>query len=259
METKRINKEEIEISSDTIVSVVTSGYSDRFLTGNTIYTVKYKNNNGKYIKVSFSDRDQVIDFLVDALGLSGRDASIVTHDCKKSFYISGKVKINSSASLTISVDDVNTIDVYLKNLNLDTYTDDYKKVIARQLTDHPLSEKIKNVVDWQIAECDRRNFEYFGHKDGSFAAKQAGVEIPALTLTAAEAVQFAMRKPISDNQCLTEKEIDFLSEVVGNSTVYFCGHCPISDCFCGKHPEKSCENIWKKYLTEKNKEGNSNG
>jgi hypothetical protein len=161
----KYSKNDVTITKSTVVSVVTSGYSDRFLTTDTIWTVKVFTPNGQSTTCKFEAQDKVTDFLHNLLEFSFEDAFSML-PIETSFWITGKTNAQTHSSRSLTKEDVNTIVVYLNFNHGGSYKEDYRHKMSEYLGKHPLSSEVFAIVQWQIAECDRKNVETWGHKNG---------------------------------------------------------------------------------------------
>jgi len=187
----------IEIYKNKFITVETKGYRDRFITAKTIYNIEYKLSTMSFIaKVSFDNREKAVGFMYNALSFPINEANHELDTRPESTYISGDTTIGTTKEICLSLNDVKSINAYLSLLPKDEDMDQYKTELSKHLEQHPLTDDIKQIVDWQIAKCDLANFLKYGHKNGHQAALQAGVEVPNPDKSAADAIRDLIRRSL---------------------------------------------------------------
>lgn len=161
-------KNEVEVTKSTRLQIVTSGYSDRFPLYDTTYRVKVWTENGQSVECSFGDKSKAIGFLVNLLEFSFEDAYEMTPG-DGDIWISGKTDRRTTSSRKLTVQQLRAVDLYLKVNHGHGFRPEYADDARHQLAENPLEGDLLAIVLWQIAECDRKNIETWGHKNGQEA------------------------------------------------------------------------------------------
>lgn len=144
--------------------VTTSGYDDRYLTQDTIYTLTM-DVNGKPVEVKFDFDDKLQDFILQMNGgyEDGMDCmefvTAVREITTLSFYISGRIDMCRSAVVKLSSKNNASINAYLHLYTgrPDSYTEKHIAECREQLEKHPLPADVLAIVKNQIADCDELN------------------------------------------------------------------------------------------------------
>ena len=148
-------KRQINITKNITITVVTSGYSDRFLLHETTWAMTVYGRHGIDSTAQFSSEDQMHSML-RILGYSYN--TIWKLDIKQKIHISGYVSPRHQQSRVISLDEYYSIKAYLLiTRDADRYKPEHVQQQQQWLDEHPLHPDLKAIVDWQLTECDRKN------------------------------------------------------------------------------------------------------
>ena len=166
----------IKIEKHTNVTIVTSGYADRWLkyTSTTTITVRGK---GKTAECRFQDSDSALDFLA-ILGMDLDEAWSTVHDAPTTRMMGASVSPRHWQSVVVTPAELQSVEAFLKARQPKSYTQEAIDKRLKWLNTHPVPETLMKIVEGQLAECDRQNTEMWGHPHGHQAAKEAGVAMP---------------------------------------------------------------------------------
>lgn len=171
---KQYTLDDITVTRSTRINIVTSGYSDRFIMQDSTYTAKVYTEGGQSVSCSFDDRRKMIDFLTDLIGLSFDDAYALIPQ-EGEYWISGKTNQRTHSSRKLTRQQAGMIETYLKVHHSSGLKPEYMEQYQNLLAESPLDPDTLAIVQWQISECDRKNIETWGHKNGHWAAVKAGL------------------------------------------------------------------------------------
>lgn len=166
----------IKIEKHTNVAIVTSGHADRWLkyTSTTTITVRGK---GKTAECRFQDSDSALDFLV-ILGMDFDEAWSTYHDAPTTRMMGASVSPRHWRSTVVTPAELQSVEAFLKARQSKGYTQEAIDRRLQWLNAHPLSETLLAITKGQLAECDRKNTEMWGHPYGHQAAKEVGIAMP---------------------------------------------------------------------------------
>jgi len=145
--------------------IVTSGYDDRILTRDTHYYVK-----GEGFTVSVSDHAELHELLV-ALGVPEKDISTLTDSATKNARrsMAGWISPTEWRSLSVCQEEIGAVAAYLglkRRWRRSRFSQRYLQDRYQYLVAHPLSDELRAIVEYHLAECDRQNVFHWGHPDG---------------------------------------------------------------------------------------------
>lgn len=152
--------------------VVTSGYADRFImSGDEHYTVE-QSAGSEHFKMEFRYENDLRGYLMAMCGMTFDRAWSAVAEAEVVHYISGEYPSKIAGcgwqwtQLTISAEELHSVSTYVSLISCDNLTREARQERVKFLQAHPLGERLQNVVDAQLADCDRKNELHWGHKDG---------------------------------------------------------------------------------------------
>lgn len=155
------------------IEIVTSGYSDRYVSCRTHYRITTYGERSAVIRTE--DRDNAVSYLENC-GIAFDTAYDMVRDAETIATISGwKTSGNSPCHIQkrINADTERSIATYLAvNGYTGSYTAEAIDRMRAELAANPLSDEIMALVQWQIAECDRRNTAIYGYPDRNMAVQR---------------------------------------------------------------------------------------
>jgi len=146
----------------TTVTVVTSGYRDRFL---------FRESHIEDDDVIYRDTESYATYSTErGFESDYTKAWDKANDADSEIIITGKTAPTTTTTIRLTNEDVLSIDAFLKVNYADhgTYTNDAINGWREQLSSHPLPDDVYNIVRWQIAQCDMKNLETWGSVDGQY-------------------------------------------------------------------------------------------
>lgn len=171
---KHYTTDDITVTRSTRINIVTSGYSDRFIMQDATYRAEIYTDGGQSVSCSFDDRQKMISFLTNLIGLSFDDAYALIPE-QSEYWISGKTDRRTHSSRKLTRQQAGMIETYLKVHHGSGLKPEYMEQYQKLLAENPLDPDVLAIVQWQITECDRKNVETWGHKNGHWAAVEAGL------------------------------------------------------------------------------------
>ncbi len=150
--------------------ITTSGYADRYIITDSVYTYRRKDVHFK------TDRKGLVAFLTEMLDVEFDIAFDAVYECETEYRISGWINKEHWQSTNMSREEAAGIDAYLSLTTMrdGQYTQAAIKRWTNYLCENPLPENIRAIVDYQIEKCDRENEYFYGRKDGRDALHLGG-------------------------------------------------------------------------------------
>ena len=153
------------------VKIVTSGYADRWLTHDQVYSANVFTDNPLGFTCSFVDRRNVWDFLEECAGMDSEQAFKTEQMAEVKRRINGWITPHRWESYPLTSQEHAAIEAYLK-VNCgrpDQYKAESLEKWQSFLDENPLPDDLLAIVQYQLAECDRMNTWQFGHPSGRAA------------------------------------------------------------------------------------------
>lgn len=155
----------IRMQTNRTAKIVTSGYADRFLRFDTSVIVTVQNDEGITADCQFPSESDARMFLMVS-GMSFDDAWEFSRSTKATFTMAGKIDHRRWQSMVITREHLNSIKAFLTIRNSSGYTQEHIDKQLARLNNHPIPESLLAIVCGQLAECDRKNTEMWGHPNG---------------------------------------------------------------------------------------------
>jgi len=155
---------QMDITKHVTVKIVTSGYDDRFVTTDAIFTVKIYTKTGQTVDCKFSSEDQLRRFLTDIRGFTYKNAGRLP--IKTVYMISGYLDNLHMQSRTITPHEVGIIHDYLVCRNPRGYKSESIAEKQKFLDENPMHPDLLKIVQYQLSECDRLNTLHWGNPNG---------------------------------------------------------------------------------------------
>lgn len=154
------------------IEIVTSGYSDRYMSDQTHYRITTYGERSAVIRTE--DQANAVSYLENC-GVAFDTAYDMVRDAETITTISGwKLSGNSPCCIQkrINEDTERSIATYLAvNGYTGSYTAEALDRMRADLAASPLPDDVLELVQWQIAECDRKNTTIYGYLDRSMAVR----------------------------------------------------------------------------------------
>lgn len=166
-----------KIHKHTTVEIITSGYDDRYLGFDSTITIDVIGDNDETAECRFQDGDEARNFLL-ATGMNFDEAWPIVHNVPTVYTMAAQTEARRWQSIVVTPDELQSVKAFLQARNSRGWTQEATDRQLQWLNAHPLSETLMAIVLGQLAECDRKNTEMWGHPHGYQAAIQAGAEIP---------------------------------------------------------------------------------
>jgi hypothetical protein len=154
------------------ITIVTSGYDDRFISTTSTYELKYKGTTGNMIEVHFHDERDALDFMQDGIGMEfGAAYDAVNKKAKTIRHIAGWITPRHWSSMPISYDDLSSIQTMLDLRTPARFYPEHIEKLQGRIEKHPIEGDLLAIVNYQLSECDRLNVWKWGSPNGQTEAK----------------------------------------------------------------------------------------
>jgi len=151
------------------LTIVTSGYDDRFLASESTYTLRYSGVSGLPVEVHFHDERDTLSFLTDGLGVDSGAAYDIVNSAEITRRMSGYITPRHWQSTPVSVSDLESIKVLLDLRTPDRFLPEYVEELRARLAARPVEGNLLAIVNYQLDECDRMNTWKWGAPNGRAA------------------------------------------------------------------------------------------
>ncbi len=155
----------IRIEKCQTVKIVTSGYADRYLRNENIFTMTVEGETGETAECKFNSESNARTFCVVA-GMEWKAAYDFVRDAKVTIVMAAWTEPRRWASQSVTPDELYSVQAYLKLRNSDGWKQEHIDKQLKRLNNHPLSESLLAIVTGQLDECDRKNVRMWGHPNG---------------------------------------------------------------------------------------------
>lgn len=167
-----------KIEKRTNVTIVTSGYADRWLKRTSTITITITvRGKGETAECRFQDSDGALDFLA-ALEMDFDEAWPIVNDAPTTHTMSANIAPRHWQSVIVTPAELQSVEAFLKVRRAKGWTQEAVDKRLKWLNAHPVPNTLMKIVEGQLAECDRQNTEMWGHPHGHQAAKKAGIAMP---------------------------------------------------------------------------------
>lgn len=149
-----------------VYTIVTCGYSDRWLRSEAHYTVRYDG-----VTLRLTDFAGVVQFLRKLAGADFAQARDEVNSCDVHRIMSGRAwqgSLPAWVSLRLSLEQVAAVAklLMLREEHTGKWRAEAIAEAKEYLREHPVSDQLHQIVLWQLYECDRKNVEAWGFPNG---------------------------------------------------------------------------------------------
>lgn len=157
--------------------IITSGYADRYIKMEDVYALTMQGESGETATCRFESENDARNFLL----ISGMDFDTAWDFCRnaeRTVVMSGKIDHRQWSSITVTDQEIQSVNAYLiLRGSGGSYRADFLDRRMEELQKNPIPDSLMAIVRGQVAGCDRKNTEMWGHKNGHQAALSAGCAI----------------------------------------------------------------------------------
>lgn len=153
------------IQKHTVVKIVTSGYSDRYLASDTTITISVAGVDGTTAKCQFQSNHDARDFLL-TMGMDFDTAWPIVNDAPTTMTMGARIDKHASRSMVITREEMRSVRALLILRNPIGWKQTAVDERLNWLNSHPIPEALMAIVKGQLSECDRKNTEMWGHPNG---------------------------------------------------------------------------------------------
>lgn len=158
----------IRVQKHQTVKIVTSGYADRYLSKESVFTMTVESKTGETARCKFNSGNDARQFCL-VTGMEWDSAYAFVRDAKVTMAMAARLSPRRWASQSVTPDELYSVQAYLKLRNSDGWKQEHIDRQLERLNNHPLSESLLAIVRGQLDECDRKNTEVWGHPNGRAA------------------------------------------------------------------------------------------